>query len=253
MVSSAVLTKNEETNIAECLDKLKWCDEVLVIDDNSTDKTVDIAKKLGAKVIVHPLNSDFSAQRNFALEHISQKWVLFVDADERISYDLRQEITKTVNDISYKAFRIKRTDFFFGKELRFGDVKNTKIIRLVRRGSGKWVGKVHETWISDGRVGDLKNPIKHYPHPAIASFLRHINFYSSLRAQELYKSGVKSSVAAIIFYPIGKFLLNWIIRLGILDGTRGTIHALMMSFHSFLVRAKLYLLWKKISGYPISV
>ena len=250
MVSAVVLTKNEEENIAECLEKLKWCDEILVIDDISTDKTVELAKKLGAKVIQHPLNLDFSAQRNFALDQVTQKWILYVDSDERISYLLRQEILKAIEDISFKAFRLRRIDYFFGKQLKYGDVKDTKVVRLVRRGTGKWVGKVHEVWVSDGRVGELKNPLKHYPHPTIASFLRHINLYSSIRAKELYQQGIKANVFSITFYPFAKFVYLYVLSLGFLDGTPGIIHALMMSFHSFLVRAKLYLLWKNISGAP---
>jgi len=249
MISAVVLTKDEERNIEECLEKLKWCDEILVIDDDSKDKTQEIAKKMGARILSRNLDNDFAEQRNFGLENAHQKWVLFVDADERVSFDLRQEILKAINDISYKGFYLKRHDFFLGKKLKYGDVSNAKFIRLLRRGSGKWVGKVHEKWVSDGRVGELKNPLKHYPHPDIVSFLRNINFYSSIRAKELYAQNTKSSVFQIISFPIGKFIYIWIVKLGFLDGTLGVIHALMMSFHSFLVRGKLFLLWKNISGF----
>lgn len=248
MVSAVVLTHNEEENITSCLEKLKWCSEIIIVDDNSTDKTTPIAKTFGAKILSRPLDGDFAAQRNFALNEVTQKWILFVDADEHISYDLRVEILKSTKDISYKAFIIPRVDFFFGHKMRFGDVRGAKFVRLVRRGTGKWAGPIHEVWISDGRVGELKNPIKHYPHRTIVDFLRSINYYSTVRARELHAAGKKSSALEIVAYPIGKFVLDWFLRLGFLDGTHGTIHALMMSFYSFLVRAKLYLLWKNISG-----
>jgi len=252
MISAIVLTKNEEANIESCLEKLKWCDEIIVIDDNSTDRTASIAAKIGAKVIFHPLNNDFSATRNYALDQAHEKWVLYVDADEHVSFELQKEILKAINDISIKSFQLKRLDYFFGKQLKFGDTGNTKLIRLVRRGSGEWVGKVHETWKTGGKVGELKNPLKHYPHKSIVEFLRHINFYSSLRALELKSNNSTSSVTEIICYPIGKFLYLYIFTLGFLDGARGAIHAFMMSFYSFLVRAKLYLLWKNISGFRSS-
>jgi len=251
MVSAVVLTRNEEENLGGCLEKLKWCDDVLVIDDFSSDKTVDVAAEFGARVISRNLDSDFSQQRNFALDEIKTKWVLYVDADEMVSYDLRQEILKSVTDISFKAFEIKRVDYFNGKRMRHGEVGDVWVNRLVRRGSGRWEGRVHERWVSDGKVGRLKNTLKHLPHQTIVSFLRHVNFYSTIRALELYETGKKAGVLEIISFPLGKFFLNWVLRLGFLDGTEGTIYALMMSFHSFLVRAKLFLLWKNISGTPL--
>jgi glycosyltransferase involved in cell wall biosynthesis len=251
MVSAVILTKNEEKNIGECINRLKWCEEIIVMDDESTDETAKIARDLGAQVINRSLNFDFAEQRNAALDYVSQKWILFVDADERVSYELRQEILKAISDISYKAFSIKRIDYFFGKLMKFGDVKNKYFVRLVRKGTGQWEGKVHEVWKSEGKVGQLKNPLKHYPHETIVGFLRHINFYSTIRARELYQQKKKTNAFEIIFFPAGKFLYNWIYKLGFMDGTRGIIHALMMSFYSFLVRGKLYLIWKNISGYPL--
>jgi glycosyltransferase involved in cell wall biosynthesis len=248
MISSVIIAKNEQDNIGTCIEKLKWCEEIIVIDDYSTDKTAQIARERGATVIKNHLNGDFSSQRNFALDKVNEKWILYVDADEHVSYELRQEILKKINDISYKAFSVQRVDYFFGKKLKFGDSGNTRLTRLVRKGTGKWVGKVHETWISEGKVGELENPLKHYPHPSIVSFLRHINLYSTLRAKELYDLKKNVSALEIVAYPIGKFIYNWIIKLGFLDGTRGIIHALMMSFYTFLVRSKLFLLWKNISG-----
>lgn len=127
-----------------------------------------------------------------------------------------------------------------GKQLKHGDTGNIKLLRLAKKRSGIWQGKVHEKWIVEGNIDELENPIIHYPHPTISEFLYDINFYTTLRAKELLQSGKKCSIWEIIFYPKAKFLQNYFIKLGFLDGIEGFIHAILMSLHSFLVRAKLW-------------
>jgi glycosyltransferase involved in cell wall biosynthesis len=245
MISVVILAKDEEKNLQECLGSVKWTDKIIVIDDNSSDKTVEIAKKFGAKIFTHSLNNDFAAQRNFALEKASGEWILFVDADERISPDLKKEIMEAIKKINVNGFYLKRQDFFGGRWLKHGETANVRLLRLGRRGKGKFERKVHETWEIKGEIGELKNPLLHYPHQTLSDFIDHVNFHSTLHAEALEKEGVKPSLWRIIFYPKAKFIQNYIFRLGFLDGTPGIIVALMMSFHSFLARAKLYFLWKK--------
>lgn len=246
-ISAVVLTKNEELNIADCLDSLSFCDEIIVVDDNSEDRTVEIAQSLGEKVFNHTLDNNFSAQRNFAIEKASGEWVLFVDADERVSRLLKREIEKVVSDVSskYSGFFIKRVDFLFGKQLKYGETGNIKFLRLGKKDRGGWEGEVHEEWEVKGEIGILENPLIHYPHQTISEFLRDINFYTDIRSMQLYKKGVKVNFLSIILYPKVKFLLNFFLKRGFLDGLPGFVFALMMSFHSFLVRAKLWMLWQK--------
>lgn len=224
-----------------------WCDEVLIIDDNSTDKTVDIAKKHGAKVVTHAL-SDFASQRNFGLEQAKGEWIFFVDADERVSKSLRNEIQNAIRNEGKDGYGIRRVDYMWGKQLKYGEVGSIQLLRLARKQKGKWVGNVHEIWEINGAVGELSNPLYHYPHQTITEFLNEINFYSTLRAKELKNSGVKSSIFDIILYPKAKFFANYILKLGFLDGIAGLLFAVMMSLHSFLVRGKLWLLWQRKSG-----
>jgi len=245
MISAVVLTKNEEKNLQECLESVKWVDEIIVIDDNSTDKTVEIAKSLKAKVFSHPLNNNFAEQRNFGLERAKGEWVLFVDADERVSPELAAEIKKEIKNTKVDGFYLKRQDFFGGRALKYGETANVRLLRLGRKGKGEWRREVHEVWEIKGETEELKNPILHYPHQTLSDFIDHINFHSTLHAQALKKEGVRPSLWRIIFYPKAKFIQNYIFRLGFLDGTPGIIVALMMSFHSFLARGKLYFLWKK--------
>lgn len=245
MISAVILAKNEEKNLQECLESVKWCDEVILIDDNSIDRTLEIAKKLGAKIFTHSLNNDFAAQRNFGLEKVMGEWVLFVDADERISPELKKEIMEAIKKTNVNGFYLKRQDFFGGRWLKHGETANVRLLRLGRRGKGKFERKVHEAWEIKGEIWELKNPLLHYPHQALSDFIDHVNFHSTLHAEALEKEGAKPSLWRICFNPKAKFIQNYIFRLGFLDGTPGIIVALMMSFHSFLARAKLYFLWKK--------
>lgn len=248
MISAVVLTKNEEKNIVDCLESLTWCDEILVIDDNSEDRTPEVAKKFGAKVFVQALAENFSRQRNFGLQQAQNDWVLFIDADERVSPGLAREIKYQIanrknNDIN--GFYVKRVDFLWRRELKHGETGNMRLLRLARKDTGAWEGAVHEKWRIKVKVGELKNPLLHYPHQTIAEFLREINFYTTLRATELYKKGLKVHWYDIILQPKVKFIYNYFFKSGFLDGIPGLIFAMMMSFHSFLVRGKLWLLWKK--------
>lgn len=250
MISAIILTKNEEKNIVDCIDSLLWCDEILVVDDNSEDKTVQIIESLKnnkVKVLLHSLNNDFSKQRNFALQQAQHEWVLFIDADERVSLALEYEILSSINSSlnNFSGYYIKRRDFIWGKELKYGETGNINFLRLIKKEKGEWVGKVHESLRIKGKTALLNNPLMHYPHQDIAQFLKEINFYTDLRAKELYDKKVKVYWWSIIVYPLGKFIFNYGIKRGFLDGLHGFIFATLMSFHSFLARGKLWQLWQE--------
>ena len=246
MISAVILTKNEEKNIKDCLESLSWCDERIVIDSESEDKTLEIAQKSGAKVFTHKLYN-FSDQRNYGLDKAKGDWILFIDADERVSSGLWYEIMQHINEPieNPSGFLFKRVDIMWGKELRHGEAGNTKLLRLAKKNTGKWTGAVHEKWNIKGKTVTLNNPLYHYPHQSIKDFLEEINHYTDLRSRELYKNKQKTNWFLIVLYPKAKFLQNYFLRLGFLDGLPGLVVALMMSFHSFLVRGKLWLLWDK--------
>lgn len=247
MISAVILTKNEEKNIIACLDSLAWCDERIVIDDYSTDKTVDLAKKKDAKTFSHSLQNDFAQQRNFGLTKAKGDWVLFVDADERVSsalwYEIMQHTNESLEDFS--GFYIKRLDTMWGKHLRFGETGNINLLRLAKKDSGKWEGQVHEVWKIQGKTMTLQNHLDHNPHPSITEFLQEINFYTDLRAQELFKKKKRTNWFFIILYPKAKFIQNYFFKRGFQDGLAGFVFAMLMSLHSFMVRGKLWLLWEK--------
>ncbi len=279
MISAVVLTHNDEGHLAKTLASISWCDEVIVVDDESTDKTIDIATKRGASVYTRKLDGDFAAQRNFGLgkakgpaRNASQsdaggEWVLFVDSDEIVSEELAREITSlTYKVIPAKAgiqngtndgsriksgmtatvgYYLKRRDWMWGKWLKYGETSRVRLLRLAKKNAGKWQRPVHEVWSVDGATGELVNPLLHYPHQNVAQFLDEINRYSTLNARYLYSLGNHVSWWQIFAYPKLKFFRSYIWYLGFLDGTAGMVVALMMSFHSFLTRAKLWKLWDK--------
>lgn len=246
-LSAVILTKNEEKNIENCLKSLSFCDEVIVIDSDSSDNTRTIAQKFGAKVFIRPLNNNFSDLRNFGLSQAKNIWVFFVDADERVTEALASELSSTIYNLSseYTGFYIKRSDIMWGKELQHGETGNLKLLRLAKKDKGIWDGRVHEIWKVKGRIGELKNRLLHYPHPTLDDFLSEINLYTTLRASELYERRVKVYWWSIILYPKVKFLLNYFIKRGFLDGMPGFVFATIMSLHSFLVRGKLWLMQQK--------
>lgn len=244
MLSVVILTKNEEANISKLLASLSLADEILVIDDNSTDKTVSIAEKLGAKVHKHSLDNNFAAQRNFGLAKANGDWVLFVDADEEVSKELVNEIIQLINNplIKTEGYFLHRQDYLWGKLMTGTEAGRTKLLRLIKKGRGKWARRVHEYITSSVNTGLLKNPLIHNPHPTLREFIKDINYYSSIHAEENYREHKRSSLFKIVFYPILKFLKNLIVLGGYKDGSRGFVVSIMMSLHSFLSWSKLWLI-----------
>lgn len=241
MITGIVLTKNASRTISNCLESLDFCDEVLIVDDYSTDDTLSIAKKSKAKVITRAVDTDFAAQRNFALSHIKSGWALFVDADEVVTPELAKEITAKVKSESPQSYKIARVDFMWGKRLTHGETGNTKLVRLAKFDAGLWHGQVHEYWVTQN-PGLLRNAIFHYPHPTLYEFLQKINHYSTLKAQQFKSQGRSTNIFEITLGPGWRFFENYILKLGFLDGTVGFIHAGIMAFYMFLVAAKLWLL-----------
>jgi glycosyltransferase involved in cell wall biosynthesis len=242
VISAIVLSHNDENSIGRTLASLTWCDELIVIDDFSTDKTVDITEKYNATVYQKHLENDFAAQRNFALTKAAGEWILFVDSDEVVSEELAKEIQEAIK-IDCAGFYIKRQDWLFGKKLRHGETGRVRLMRLAKKNAGKWERTVHEVWRVAGTTGELSHPLDHFPHQDVAQFISDINHYSTLNARFLYSKNVHAAWWHIIVYPKAKFFMDYVWYLGFLDGTAGAVVALAMSFHSFLTRAKLYLLW----------
>ncbi len=246
-ISILLLTHNEELNLQKnwnWLDKAKRINEIIVIDDNSDDETIEILKKLETKrikvkIFERGLFNNFAEQRNFGITKTTNNWILWLDADEKPSNNLIRFLNH-IDNLEYKNYAFKRKDVFINHELNHGENANQYFLRFFNKRHGCFTGAVHEIWQTSKEVKSKKIHIHHYSHQSLKSFIKKINFYSDIRAQELYDQNQKSSLFQIIFYPLGKFIQDYFFKLGFLDGTPGIIMALGMSFHSFLVRAKLW-------------
>jgi len=249
MISAVVLTKNGEQKLRSCLESLRWCDEILVIDDGSTDNSVKLAKSLGAKVLGHELAGDFARQRNFGLQKAQGDWVLFVDDDERVNSELAAEIQREIkSETPADGYFFKRIDFFGGRWLKHGEIGQIRLLRLARKEAGKWTRPVDEVWEISGETKAFKYPLLHYSHSNLTEFLETINQRSSLNALVFYQEGKKVNLWEWL-KPLAKFWQGFIWYGGWRDGVPGFVFAVLMSLHSFLVRGKLYLLWRRQGGW----
>jgi glycosyltransferase involved in cell wall biosynthesis len=224
------------------LKSLSFCDEIIVVDDQSIDQTQEFAEKKDARIFVHPLADNWAQQRNFGLKKAKGDWVLFIDADERVTEALASEISNFKFQISNEVcgFYLKRQDYMWGKALKHGETASVRFLRLAKKGSGVWRRKVHEVWDINGETHELANPIYHYSHPTLRAFLAKINKFSTLHAIANKEEGKNSSILKIVIWPIGHFVYNFIFRLGFLDGIPGFAVAVVMSFNSFLAWSKLW-------------
>lgn len=239
MISAVVLTYNEEKDIKDCLDSITFVDEIIVIDNASSDKTTKIAKKYTDKIFVKKHN-DFSKARNFGLEKAKGDWVLFVDADERVTRKLQEEIKEAIISNNLSGFYLPRLDYFLGRPLKHTEAAKVRLLRLGKKGAGVWERAVHEIWNIKGDVGYLQNPLIHCSHPDIAEFIKKIKIYSEADAKFRFSQGKRSSFFLIFVFPIAKFLKNYIWWLGFLDGWRGFVFSALLAYHSFLIRLNLF-------------
>ncbi len=180
-LTGIVIAKNEERKIADCLSSLSFCDEIIVIDSGSSDHTGEIAVRNHAKVYKHP-SDDFSALRNFALTKASSEWIVYIDADERVSKELAQNITDVVHAESpFVAFRINRKNFYFGK-YAWPAIEHLERLFLTKKLTG-WYGKLHESPRVTGDIGQLEGFLVHYSHDDLSSMLKKTNVWSDVEAK----------------------------------------------------------------------
>ena len=207
----------------------------IILNSDNRDITKTLASLSGFDEIIvwkKPLNGDWAAARNEAMETAKNDWVLFIDSDEILS----QQIAKI--DDKYDGYSLRRRDVFWGRELKHGEAGNIKLLRLGRKSAGIWRRKVHEYW-DIKNVGELDNKLLHYPHPTVKEFIDSINFYTTIDANELYNEGKRVTYFRLLFNPVGKFIDNYFFNLGFLDGWPGFTYAFLMSFHSLTVRVKM--------------
>jgi glycosyltransferase involved in cell wall biosynthesis len=241
-LSVIVITKNEAHNIEECLESVRWAQEIVVVDGGSDDKTVEIAQRHTQKVFVKSWEG-YGASKNFALEHCTCQWVLWLDADERVTADLSKEIQVIVSqsDNALHVYEIPRRAFFLGKWIKHCGWYPGYVARLFKRGSGRFsTNKVHERFEFDGQVGRLRSDLLHYTDPNLWHYFEKFNRYTTLAAEEMSERGASSRITQMIFRPPWVFIKMYFLKMGFLDGVQGLILSVLSSCYVFTKYAKLW-------------
>lgn len=243
-VSAIVITYNEEQNIGPCLESLKWCDELIVIDSESTDRTVEISRGFNA-IVKSVKDLPYGEKRNAGIDMASSDWILWIDADERITPGLQKEITELISADKqpYEAYLVNRKSFFINKFIKHCGWYPDYTLRLFKRSSGIRFNSllVHESAVYSGQKGRLKNDLLHYTDMDFEHYLKKLNHYTTLSAEELLKKGKKAGFSDIIFRPAFTFFKMYFLKLGILDGFMGLVLCTLSSIHVCVKYSKLYL------------
>ncbi|MDR1613955.1 MAG: glycosyltransferase family 2 protein [Campylobacteraceae bacterium] len=245
-MSILILTKNEEKNIVDVIRNAKKCSEnVFIIDSGSTDNTVALAKKNKAKVLFRTWDNDFAAQRNFGLQEVSTKWVLYIDADERLNDELIENIKEAVKKDESKQYIIKRKYIAFDQEFNYGVLRPNFVSRLFPRESVKWINKVHERALCDLPKVYLKGYMKHYTYTSWEQYINKINQYTTIWAQNAHENGKKTGIAKAFLHAFGGFFQMTFIKKGILEGKIGVVISCCHFFYTLMKYVKLYQLQRQ--------
>jgi glycosyltransferase involved in cell wall biosynthesis len=235
-LSATIITLNEQNNIKDCISSLKFCDEIIVLDSGSTDRTKEFAKEMGATVHENPWLG-YGQQKNKALEFCKGDWVLNIDADERVTSNLKEEILSTINsNPEENGFFIPRLTYFCGKPIKNGGWYPDYQMRLAIRERSRWTEpEVHELLMVEGEVGWLKNAMDHYSFPTVKSQIQTNMKYSALGAKKLREKSKFTLFFGMLLRPPIKFIECYFAKLGFLDGLQGFIIA-MNAAHSIFMK-----------------
>lgn len=240
-LAAVIITYNEAHNISRCLESVHFCDEVVVVDSNSQDDTIAIAKRYTTHVYSRQWEG-YAAQKNYAVSLTSADWILSIDADEVVSSALADEILSVIGKNGVcDAFSIPRKTIHFGRWIRYGGWYPNRLVRLCRQGRGVWIGdQLHERWEITGEVGTLRNDLLHYSFRNLADQVQRNNQYSSLGARHLKQMGAQYSLSKLLLKPITKFGETYLLKRGFLDGFPGFIISVSAAYSVFLKWAKLW-------------
>lgn len=274
-VSVLILTLNEEINLQECLRTVSWCDDVVVLDSMSTDRTCEIALTSGARIVRRPFDN-WSSHQNWAVSNIDfqHPWVLYLDADERCTEKLRDEILAAATSSSgQSAYRIRRKDFFMGRWLRHAQLYPTWLVRLFRPERIRYERLVNPVAVVDGEIGSLQGHIHHFPFShGVSHWVARHNKYSDMEAIEALRSddsastplrqafstepnirrrALKDIFTRLPARPLLKFLYYYFVRRGFLDGRAGFTYSTLQAFYEYLISCKRTELQRRQQGLPV--
>ncbi len=241
-ISACVITFNEENKIRRCLESLRWCDEIVVVDSFSTDRTVEICREYTDRVYQHAWLG-YVGQRNLVRDLARHPWLLYVDADEEVSEGLRDEILKRFSsDLGETVgFEFPRMVYYLGRWIRHGEWYPDRKLRLFLKDRGRTEGEEpHDRVVVRGRVERLCHPIWHYTYDSIEDHLKTVNRFSTIAARRRFVNGGKFRLADFLLHPPFRFLKAYVFRAGFLDGMHGLVIAAVSAFASAMKYAKLW-------------
>lgn len=250
-LSVIIITRDEAANVADCLESVDFASEFIVVDSGSTDGTVDIAQSLGAHVVQTQDWPGFGAQKGRALAQATQPWVLSIDADERVTPQLRDEILAAIADAQpgVAGYDIPRKSSFCGQDMAHSGWYPDRVLRLFRRGQGRFSDDlVHERVIVDGAVGHLRNDLLHATYPDLETMLAKLDRYSSASAQALFERGERGGFIGALVRAWWAFFRTYFLRLGVLDGRMGFVLAVSVAETTYYKYLKLWILGRRKGG-----
>jgi glycosyltransferase involved in cell wall biosynthesis len=239
-ISAVIMARDEARNIEAAIESLRFAEQIVVADTGSNDNTIELARNAGAEV--HSIEFDgFGSSKNRALEFCHGDWIFFLDADERVSEDLARNITsRAANDSEFDGFAVNRLSYFLGKPVRHSGWYPDYVIRLFRKGRGKFSDRlVHEGVELKGTAGKLEGLLYHYSYENLDQYIGKLNVYSRLNAEEMYKNSRKYYFWDSVIHPTATFIKMYIFKAGFLDGFNGFLLAVLSSYHVFVKYAKL--------------
>ncbi|MBI5328277.1 MAG: glycosyltransferase family 2 protein [Deltaproteobacteria bacterium] len=244
-LSVTIITLNEEANIHACLESVKWADEILVSDSGSSDKTVQICKEYGAKVF-NDVWFGFGKQKNLIVSRARNNWILNIDADERVTPALRKEMESVLNNGGCDGYNIPRKNFFGGRWIKYCGWYPDYNLRFYKKDKGQFNERdVHEAVQIEGKAGYLKTPLEHYTYKDISDYLKRMDRYSVLAAEEMFKNGKNAGLLDLTLRPCWTFLKMLFLQKGFLEGYMGVILSGLYSSYTFAKYAKLMEMSKK--------
>lgn len=247
MISALAITFNEELHIEDYIKSLSFADEIIIIDSFSTDNTVALAEKYNVKIIKREFKN-FSDQKNFAISQAKNDWVTFFDLDEKVSPELANEILTTLKSKNpLKAYNVKRSFNFMGKRIKYSGFQTDVAVRLFNKNYCKYNGKaVHEGIETNEAVGQLKHALDHQTYKSFDNYNQKLSHYSKLQAEELYKKNVRPNLYHFLFRPWYRFMHQYFLRLGFMDGKEGFIISYVHAFSVYKRYVQLWALYRNI-------
>ncbi|MFB0517685.1 MAG: glycosyltransferase family 2 protein [Acidobacteriota bacterium] len=244
-ISAVIITRDEEERIVPTLQSLDWVDEIVVVDTHSQDRTRELCRKYTDRVYVREWKG-YVEQKNYVLQLASHDWVLSLDADERVSEELRAEIGELIKEgMDCDGYYISRKVFYLGRWIKHCGWYPDYKMRLFKKSRARWVGgSVHESCLVEGKVGYLRSPLLHYTYRNISEHLSRNNLYAELSAQDKFHQGERAGIAKLIFFPMATFIKTYFIKLGFLEGVAGLIISVISATYVFLKYAKLWDMWR---------